>query len=140
MCPRNAYSRGLVPGGMGGGGPAGVFCTYPRLSTANSFVKLRHRALKFLSLARTSSSCGRDLAGSKHRQDHLGYSWITAPRYLACWLNQVELAVKRISKAGLTPDPFTPKLKKYIPNLLKRTCMSEVARIGSVIIFHLSKL
>ena len=31
-------------------------------------------------------------------------------------------------------------LKVYSPNLLKRKCISEVARIGSIIIFHLSKL
>ena len=39
-------------------------------------------------------------------------------------------------------DPFTPELKSkvYSPNILKRKCISEVVRRGSIIIFHLSKL
>ena len=38
-------------------------------------------------------------------------------------------------------NPFTPELKKvHSPNLSRRKCISEVARICSIIIFHLSKL
>ena len=35
-------------------------------------------------------------------------------------------------------DPFTQKV--HSPNLPKRDCMCDVLRIGSIIIFHLSKL
>ena len=36
---------------------------------------------------------------------------------------------------------FIPKLKiVHSPNISKRKCISEVVRIGSIIIFHLSKL
>ena len=34
--------------------------------------------------------------------------------------------------------PFTPKFKKCILPTFQGKCMSEVVRIGSVIIFHLS--
>ena len=38
-------------------------------------------------------------------------------------------------------NPFTPKFKKYIlPTFKEPKGISEVARIGSIIIFHLSKL
>ena len=38
-------------------------------------------------------------------------------------------------------DPFTPKLKKYIlPALRRRNVLSDLVRIGGIIIFHLSKL
>ena len=39
-------------------------------------------------------------------------------------------------------NPFTPKLKKYTPpfKLLKWKCLSDVVRIGSVIISHLGEL
>ena len=39
-------------------------------------------------------------------------------------------------------NPFTPKFKNYVPspNLFKRKCVSEAVRIGSILIFHLSKL
>ena len=39
-----------------------------------------------------------------------------------------------------TFHPFTPKFKKYILQTFKEKCMSEVVRIGSVILFHLGKL
>ena len=43
------------------------------------------------------------------------------------------------SKTAL--NPFTPELKKvYSPNLSKSDCMSDVARICSIITFHLRKL
>ena len=37
-------------------------------------------------------------------------------------------------------NPFTPKFKKYIPSTFEEKCISELVRIGSIIIFHLSKL
>ena len=36
-------------------------------------------------------------------------------------------------------NPFTPKFKKYILPTFTEKCISEVVRIGSIIIFHLSK-
>ena len=39
----------------------------------------------------------------------------------------------------LNVNPFTLKFKNYILPLKER-CISEVVKIGSIIIFHLSKL
>ena len=37
-------------------------------------------------------------------------------------------------------NPFTPKFTKYnLPTVVKRRCVSQVGRIGSIIMFHLSK-
>ena len=42
--------------------------------------------------------------------------------------------------SGLTFSLLSSKSKHSRPNLLKIKCISEVARIGSIIVFHLSKV
>ena len=53
------------------------------------------------------------------------------------WYKRHNMGIYRIYSI----NPFTPKLKKYIsPILPKSESIYDVLRIGSVIIFHLSKL
>ena len=48
-------------------------------------------------------------------------------------------AVNELILSILTFNPFTPEFKKYILLTFEEKCLSELARIGSIVIFHLNK-
>ena len=76
-------------------------------------------------------------------RDTVQYLWLAMPCTLILvqrapggqpWLLLDSLRVSLL-------NTFTPTIKKYIlPTFLKTKCISEVVRIGNIIISHLSKL
>ena len=63
-------------------------------------------------------------------------TWLLVEK-MTCQLFQGKLWKLRVSEL----EPLTPKFKKYnLPTSFEEQCILEVLRIGSIIIFHLSKL
>ena len=76
--------------------------------------------------------------------------YTTSPTLLSVSYGQctdacVSSRVPRDARIGLIHDtgrfnPLAPNFKKYILTAFNEKCISEVERIGSINIFHLSKL
>ena len=57
-----------------------------------------------------------------------------------CPSNQDNHMRTLLERSWMILHPFTPRFKKYILPPFKTKCVSEVVRIGCIMIFHLSKL
>ena len=63
-----------------------------------------------------------------------------ANKVVHCTHTRMQLDGSGYTLTELPSKPFTPKFRKYILTFLKRNIICEVVRIGSIIIFHVSKL